>query len=164
MEREALAPLRELADVVIDTSDYNVHDLRRRIETEFSEPTSQRMRVSIRSFGFKHGHPQDVDLMLDVRFLPNPHWVPELRPHTGLEPEVRDYVLGMEDATEFLHHAEDLLGFLLPRYEAEGRAYLSIGVGCTGGRHRSVALAEALGAWARERGASVTVHHRDLDR
>jgi len=163
-ERSALAPLRELADIVIDTSDYNVHDLRRRIETEFSEPTAERMRVSIRSFGFKHGHPQDVDLMLDVRFLPNPHWVPELRPHTGLEPEVRDYVLGMADAAEFLRHVEELLGFLLPRYEAEGRAYLSIGVGCTGGRHRSVALAEALGEWARERGASVTVHHRDLTR
>ncbi len=163
-EREDLAPLRELADVVIDTSGYNVHDLRRRIEEEFSEPTQSTMRVSIRSFGFKHGHPHDVDLMLDVRFLPNPHWVDDLRPLTGLEEAVRRYVLDQPDAEEFLAKAEDLLDFLLPRYEAEGRAYLSIGVGCTGGRHRSVALAEALGSWLVDRGVAATVHHRDLAR
>lgn len=163
-ERADLAELRELADIVIDTSGYNVHDLRRRIEQEFSEPTERAMRVSIRSFGFKHGHPQDVDLMLDVRFLPNPHWEEALRPHTGLEAPVRDYVLGNPDTQEFLARVEDLLGFLLPRYEAEGRAYLSVGVGCTGGRHRSVALAEAIGSWLADRGVAVSVHHRDLAR
>ena len=161
-ERSGLAAIRELADIVIDTSRYNVHDLRRRIEKEFSEPSDRRMRVSIRSFGFKHGHPQDVDVMFDVRFLPNPHWVPELRPQTGLDEPVRDYVMSQPDAAEFLEHAEGMLEFLLPRYEAEGKAYLSIGIGCTGGRHRSVALSEALAAWMRERGASVTVYHRDL--
>ncbi len=161
-EREDLTPLREMADIVIDTSGYNVHDLRRRIEQEFSEHSAQRMRVSIRSFGFKHGHPQDVDIMLDVRFLPNPHWVEELRPQTGLDAPVRDYVMGMADSQEFLAKVEDLLGFLLPRYESEGRAYLSIGVGCTGGRHRSVALAEEIGDWAIGQGVSASVHHRDL--
>ena len=163
-ERTGLTPLRELADIVIDTSSYNLHDLRRRIEQEFSEHSAQRMRVSIRSFGFKHGHPQDVDLMLDVRFLPNPHWVEELRPKTGLDAPVRDYVMGMEDSQEFLGKVEDLLGFLLPRYESEGRAYLSIGVGCTGGRHRSVALAEQIGAWATAQGVDASVHHRDISK
>lgn len=161
-ERAGLAAVRELADIVIDTSRYNVHDLRRRIEKEFAEPSDRRMRVSIRSFGFKHGHPQDVDMMLDVRFLPNPHWVPALRPQTGLDEPVRDYVLSQPDAEAFLEHTEHLLEFLLPRYEAEGKAYLSIGIGCTGGRHRSVALTEALATWMRERGAAVTVYHRDL--
>jgi len=161
-ERAELAPLREIADIVIDTSRYNVHELRRRVEREFAEPADRRMRISIRSFGFKHGHPQDVDLMLDVRFLPNPHWVADLRPLSGLDVPVRDYVLGQPDAGAFLTKAEDLLEFLVPRYEAEGKAYLSIGIGCTGGRHRSVALAEALGAFLAGRGASVSVHHRDL--
>ncbi len=164
-ERVLLADVREIADVVIDTSEYGVHDLRRRISSEFeSDLGSRQMKVSVRSFGFKHGHPNDINLMFDVRFLPNPYWVPELRSSTGLDPDVRDYVLGNPDATAFFEHATSMLEFLLPKYEAEGKSYLSIGVGCTGGRHRSVALTEALGQWLRDRGASVSIRHRDIGR
>lgn len=164
-EREALTDIREGADVVIDTSEYNVHDLRRRIETEFSKGRSpNRLRVSVRSFGFKHGHPHDVDMLFDVRFLPNPHWQPELRPQTGRDAPVRDYVLGNPATQEFLAHAEGMLEFLLPRFTAEGKTYLSLGVGCTGGRHRSVAIAEELGRRLGEREVTVSVQHRDLDR
>jgi UPF0042 nucleotide-binding protein len=164
-ERVLLEPLREIADVVIDTSEYSVHDLRQRITSEFEDPQKhEKMRVSVRSFGYKHGHPTDTNLMFDVRFLPNPYWVPELRDLTGLDEGVRDYVLGNPDAVEFFQHATSMLEFLLPRYEAEGKSYLSIGVGCTGGRHRSVAITEALGRWLSDWGASVSVRHRDVGR
>jgi UPF0042 nucleotide-binding protein len=164
-ERVLLAPVREIADVVIDTSEYGVHDLRQRITSEFEGPQKhQKMRVSVRSFGFKHGHPNDINLMFDVRFLPNPYWLPELRDLTGLDEGVRDYVLENADAVEFFQHATTMLEFLLPRYEAEGKSYLSIGVGCTGGRHRSVVITEALGRWLGDWGASVSVRHRDVGR
>ncbi len=164
-ERAKLAEIREAADVVIDTSGYNVHDLRKRIEAEFSRAAEPRkLRVSVRSFGFKHGHPHDVDMLLDVRFLPNPHWDPTLRPQTGLDVPVRDFVLGNPDTAAFLGKVEELLGFLLPRYEGEGKTYLSLGIGCTGGRHRSVAIAEEIGRRLTETGAAVSVQHRDLGR
>jgi len=121
------------------------------------------MRVDVTSFGFKRGVPRVVDVLLDARFLPNPHWVPELRPRTGLDPSVRAYVLDQPDAAAFLEKVTDLLDFLLPRYEAEGKSYLTIAIGCTGGRHRSVVLAEALGAHLRRGGVEVTVHHRDAE-
>ncbi len=163
-EREAMEDLRGDADIIVDTTGRSVHDLRRVINDAFSgDLPSRPMRVAITSFGFKRGLPRAMDLLLDVRFLPNPHWVEELRPQTGLDPAVREYVLGQDDAKEFLEHAIGLFDFLLPRYEAEGKSYLGIGVGCTGGHHRSVAVAEKLGDYLRSRGIQVAVRHRDID-
>jgi UPF0042 nucleotide-binding protein len=164
-EREMLSDLKESADVVIDTTDLNVHDLRRRITELFAEVQDHRpMRVTVTSFGYKNGIPRDADLLFDVRFLPNPHWIRELRPLRGTDEAVRDYVLGHAEASEFLTRVEDLLGFLIPRYEEEGKSYLTIGLGCTGGHHRSVVLAQELEAWLEKEGISATVRHRDVDR
>jgi RNase adapter protein RapZ len=164
-ERLMLDPLREESDTVIDTTELNVHQLRDRIADQFSEGTPERpMRVSLTSFGFKHGSPRDTDLLFDVRFLPNPHWVPELRPFRGTDQPVADYVLGSDDAQEFLQRVEGLLEFLIPRFAAEGKSYLTIGIGCTGGHHRSVALAEALGAWLSAHDIDARVRHRDAEK
>ena len=164
-ERRMLGSLRESADVMIDTTDLNVHQLRARLTDLFAEVTDQRpMRVSVTSFGYKHGVPRDADLILDVRFLPNPHWVRELRPLIGTDEPVKEYVLGFPDAGEFLTRIEDLLGFLIPRYEEEGKSYLTIGIGCTGGHHRSVVLAEELGHWLEEQQIDANVRHRDTER
>ncbi len=161
-ERHGLEEVRAAADVVIDTSDLSVHDLRRRIEDAFTRDLSFRsMRVDVTSFGFKRGTPRVVDVMFDVRFLPNPHWLPELRPLTGLDSSVREYVLGNADAQKFVADVGSMLDFLLPRYEAEGKSYLTIAIGCTGGRHRSVAIAESVADHIRSRAVDVTVHHRD---
>jgi UPF0042 nucleotide-binding protein len=165
VERDMLEDLREMADVVIDTTDLNVHQLRRRISAEFADDSMQRpMRVSITSFGYKHGIPRDADLLFDVRFLPNPHWVPPLRELTGIDGPVRDYVLGQEDAQRFVERVDGLLEFLIPRFEAEGKSYLSIGIGCTGGHHRSVVLAEEIGARLEKAGIAAAVRHRDIER
>jgi UPF0042 nucleotide-binding protein len=164
-ERELLGEIRANADFVIDTSDYNVHELRQQIEEVFLAGQQERpMLVTVRSFGFKHGPPRDVDLMFDVRFLPNPHWQPELRPQTGKDAAVRDYVMGMDDTVAFLDKTTDMLDFLLPRFMAEGKSYLSVGIGCTGGHHRSVAIAESLGEWFASRGIEASVVHRDIDK
>lgn len=164
-EREMLADLREVADVVIDTSNLNIHELRERITSLFSESQEARpMRVSIRSFGFKHGAPRDVDLLFDVRFLPNPHWVPELRNQVGTDPAVNDYVLESEGAREFVDRVDQLLEFLIPRFQSEAKSYLSIGIGCTGGHHRSVAIAEELAGRLSRHGVEAAVRHRDIDR
>lgn len=164
-ERTLLAGLRETADVVIDTTDLNVHQLRDRVVNEFSNEAMQRpMRVSVRSFGFKHGTPRDADLVFDARFLPNPHWVPELRPLRGTDQEVAEYVLGSDDAGEFVDRVDELVAFLIPRYGAEGKSYVSIAIGCTGGHHRSVAIAEELGRRLDERGVRAVVRHRDVGR
>ena len=164
-ERSLLAEIRANSDFVIDTSDYNVHELRQRIEDEFRHGKPERpMLVTVRSFGFKHGPPRDVDVMFDVRFLPNPHWQPELRPLTGRDQAVRDYVFDNEDTNTFVSKATDMLDFLVPRFMAEGKSYLSIGIGCTGGHHRSVAIAEELGRWFRNEGVEVTVIHRDIEK
>jgi UPF0042 nucleotide-binding protein len=164
-ERAAFEPVRAMADVIVDTSDLNVHQLRDRIRDAFAGVESvPAMRVDVSSFGFKRGTPRVVDLMFDVRFLPNPHWEPELRSLTGLDDPVREYVFSHAEAGEFLDKTSDLLDFLLPHYEAEGKSYLTIAVGCTGGRHRSVALAEAIGAHLSNNGVDTTVHHRDVDR
>ncbi len=164
-ERELLSELREMADVVIDTSNLNIHELRERLETLFSEDEMERpMRVSIRSFGFKHGVPRDTDLVFDVRFLPNPHWVPELSDLRGIHQPVSDYVLTSDGADEFVDRIDELLGFLIPRFQTEGKSYLSIGVGCTGGHHRSVAIAEELQRRLTAHGVNASVRHRDMDR
>lgn len=162
-ERQQLEPLRATADVVIDTSDLNVHELRERVAQLFDDDDlAPGMQVSIRSFGFKHGVPVDVDMVLDCRFLPNPHWVDELRPLTGLDGPVRDYVLDDPLAQEFLTHLDDLLATLLPAYGAEGKAYLTVAFGCTGGRHRAVAIAEEMARRLRSEGRSLLVTHRDV--
>lgn len=163
-ERDRLGPLRDRADVVVDTSELNVHELRARIVELMAADERSGTRVSVVSFGYKHGLPLDADLVLDCRFLPNPHWVEELRPMTGLDEPVRDYVLTKEETRAFLDRLDDLLGLLLPAYAREGKTYLAVALGCTGGRHRSVALAEAVGERLRARGVPVSVVHRDLGR
>ncbi len=164
-ERSLLQAVRADADLVIDTSDLNVHELRNRLVDLFgSEAQDQGMVTTMLSFGFKHGLPRDVDLVLDCRFLPNPHWVEELRPLTGLDEPVRDYVLGQEVTGPFLDALEDLLHLLLPAYVEEGKAYLTIAFGCTGGRHRSVAIAEEMARRLGRIGPTPTVIHRDTTR
>jgi UPF0042 nucleotide-binding protein len=162
-ERKAFEEIRGAADIIIDTSELGVHDLRRSIEHAFAEGQPQRrMRVDIVSFGFKRGVPRVIDLLFDVRFLPNPHWVPELRSQTGLDEPVRDYVLSRADSESFVEHLTGLLEFLIPRYEAEGKSYLTIGIGCTGGKHRSVAIAEEVAGAIAADDLDLTVHHRDI--
>ena len=164
-ERELLEPIKTQADVVVDTSDLNVHQLRERLVSLFgTESATSGMQTQVVSFGYKHGIPLDVDMVLDCRFLPNPHWVEELRTHTGLEEPVREYVLSQPDTKEFLAKIDDLLGLLLPAYVKEGKAYLSIAVGCTGGHHRSVVLAEEIARLLREHGFDPAVSHRDVDK
>ncbi|HEX6301175.1 MAG TPA: RNase adapter RapZ, partial [Acidimicrobiia bacterium] len=164
-ERALLAELREMADVIIDTSNLNIHELRERLEAQFSEDEMNRpMRVSIRSFGFKHGTPRDTDLVFDVRFLPNPHWVPELRDMRGTHPTVSDYVLSSDGAKEFVDRVDELLEFLIPMFQSEGKSYLSIGIGCTGGHHRSVAIAEELRNRLAAHGINASVSHHDIER
>ena len=164
-ERRDLANLREMADVVVDTSGYSALDTRLRFK-KLAESFSSRMTVSLISFGFKHGTPLDVDTLLDVRFLPNPHYDPKLRPLTGHDAPVRDAVLGSEDCQEFLDKTSELFSFLIPRYAAEGKTYFTIGVGCTGGRHRSVAITEELAQRLRhdDTGIDLFVRHRDAER
>ena len=164
LERERLDPARAAADLVIDTTDLNVHQLKDRIVDAFSSSTDSRLQVSVESFGFKHGLPLDADMVLDVRFLPNPHWVPDLRPLTGHDPKVRDHVLETAAGSDFVERLDDLLASLLPQYEKEGRSYLTVAIGCTGGRHRSVATAEEIASRLRGRGVAVRVAHRDVAR
>jgi len=162
-ERELLAAVRERADRVIDTSSLNVHELRDLVTAEVGADDSP-LTINVLTFGFKHGLPKDADFVADVRFLHNPHWVPDLRPLTGLDPAVRDYVLASEGATQFVDDYAHLLGTVLTHYRAHDKHSVTIAVGCTGGKHRSVAIAEALAERLREGGASVRVTHRDKDR
>jgi UPF0042 nucleotide-binding protein len=163
-ERRDLAALKEKADLVVDTSGYSALDTRLRFK-RLAESFSNRLTVSLISFGFKHGAPLDVDTLFDVRFLPNPHYDPELRPLTGHDEPVREAVLGQVDARKFLEMTSGLLSFLIPRYAAEGKTYFTLGVGCTGGRHRSVVIVEELSKRLRQRGAEIDlfVRHRDLE-
>ena len=163
-ERRYLASLREKADLVVDTSGYSALDARLRFK-RLAESFSSRLTVSLISFGFKHGTPLDVDTIFDVRFMPNPHYDPELRPLTGHDAPVREAVLGQDDAREFLEKASGMLSFLIPRYAAEGKTYFTLGVGCTGGRHRSVVIVEDLAGRLRRSNGEVDlfVRHRDLD-
>jgi UPF0042 nucleotide-binding protein len=161
-ERTLLDPVKSQADVVVDTSDLNVHQLRDRLLELFGTEAESSMQTSVVSFGYKHGLPLDVDLVFDCRFLPNPHWVEALRPLTGLDQPVADYVASQPETPEFLAKLDDLLALLLPAYVKEGKSYLSIAVGCTGGTHRSVYIAEELAKLLRERGFRPMVSHRDL--
>ena len=163
-ERERLQLIKERADVVIDTSEFNVHQLRDRLLDLFAEDDPSGMQTSVVSFGFKNGVPLDVDMVLDCRFLPNPHWVDELRPQTGLDKPVRDYVMSQPETAQFIEKIDDLLALLLPSYVKEGKSYLTIAIGCTGGHHRSVVLAEQIADRMRAQGFTPTVNHRDVER
>ena len=164
-ERVLLESLRGEADLLVDTSSLNVHELRDRLRERFgTDQTEARLQVNVVSFGYKHGLPLDVDLVFDCRFLPNPHWIDELRPLTGEDRRVRDYVLSQPKTRDFLDELDRLLELTLPGYEHEGKAYLSIGVGCTGGRHRSVVVADQLAERLRRHGYPASVHHRDVAR
>jgi RNase adapter protein RapZ len=163
LERDLLRDLRAAADLVIDTSDLNPHELREKILTAFAGESAG-MVVNVASFGFKYGLPLDADIVMDVRFLPNPHWVPELRPMTGREASVREYVLAQPETKVFMDRLEGLLEVALPGYVREGKHYLTVAVGCTGGKHRSVVLAEELGAWLGRQGFRANVAHRDMER
>ena len=162
-ERELLKPIREISDQVIDTTDMNVHELRKRIIEGFQDDTSsQDLKISVTSFGFKNGTPRDADIVFDVRFLPNPHWREELRASTGQSPMVRNYVLSFEDAQVFLNKIKDMVEFLLPRFISEGKSYVGIAIGCTGGKHRSVVMAEEVTKWLKGEKNDAVVLHRDM--
>jgi UPF0042 nucleotide-binding protein len=163
-ERLALEPLKGMAGEVVDTTEMNVHDLKRFFHSRFVEGGQARLGVTVVSFGFRNGLPAHADMVLDVRFLPNPYFVPELRRLTGTDPQVRDFVLGPPDAQAFLAKLSDLGAFLLPRFAAEGKSYLTLAIGCTGGRHRSVAISEELAWRLRQGGTAVRVWHRDVDK
>jgi UPF0042 nucleotide-binding protein len=163
-ERALLAAARESADVIIDTSHLNVNQLRARTEELFAGEDSRRLRVTVLSFGFKYGLPPDADFVVDARFLPNPYWVPELREHTGRETDVSRYVLGQRGAATFVETFVRLINATAPGFEREGKRYVTVAVGCTGGKHRSVAIAEELARRLRETRLSAHTQHRDLGR
>ncbi|HSD19633.1 MAG TPA: RNase adapter RapZ [Anaeromyxobacter sp.] len=163
-ERRALAALKAIADEVVDTTTLNVHELKRLVTRRFGTSEGSRLGVTVVSFGFRFGLPTHADLVLDVRFLPNPFFIPELKPHPGTDPRVASFVLGQPDAKAFLERITDLLGFLLPRYRAEGKTYLTIAIGCTGGKHRSVAIAAALSERLEGAGQPVRLWHRDVEK
>jgi len=161
-ERKRLHPIRAIADLVIDTSRFNVHELRSYITERFQKKESDKnILVSCVSFGFRHGVPEDADLVFDVRFLPNPHFVPEFRPLTGRNPKVARYIRSFPQSREFINRISELLVYLLPHYVREGKSYLTISFGCTGGQHRSVMIAEDVGKLLRKAGYRVKVVHRD---
>ncbi len=167
-ERELLAPLRDGADLVLDTGGRSVHDLRRAIEAAFATGGGldgrPDLRATVVSFGFKYGLPVDADLVVDVRFLPNPYWIAELREQNGRDQEVKDYVLGQEDALSFLDQYTSVLGIIRAGYQRESKRYLTLAVGCTGGKHRSVVMAQELADRLAATGVRATVVHRDLGR
>jgi RNase adapter protein RapZ len=163
-ERELLREVRGDADLVIDSTRLNVHELRARMRDFFGRGTTVGLRLSIVSFGYKYGLPVDADLVADCRFLPNPHWIPDLAPMTGRDEPVRQYVLSRPGAGEFLYHYVELLNVVLPGYEREGKRFVTLAIGCTGGKHRSVAMADELAARIAGAGVDVQVVHRDLGR
>jgi RNase adapter protein RapZ len=163
-ERALMEPIRKLADVVIETTQFNVHELRHFVTERFKNPDKRPMLVSVVSFGYRYGVPSDADLVLDVRFLPNPHFVPRLRPFTGKDPKVRKYIRSFPQTGEFLRRIEGLLTYLIPHYIREGKSYLTIAFGCTGGKHRSVMLAESVQKSLAKRGSSAKVIHRDIEK
>jgi len=161
-ERSELAEVKKLADRIIDTSDYTVHDLRQTIERHYAAgDTTRPMVITLLTFGYKFGVPYDLDLLFDLRFLPNPHFVPELRPYTGEDARVREYIMAQTDSVEFLARLREFIEYLLPRYRTEGKSYLTIGFGCTGGRHRSVAVSLMIAERLRQSGYDVIIKHRD---
>jgi UPF0042 nucleotide-binding protein len=167
-ERVLLAPLRDEADLVLDTTGLSIHQLRAKIEHAFGGESGTPTRITVVSFGYKYGLPMDSDLVVDVRFLPNPFWIPELREFTGLDDDVRNYVLSQEGAEEFLDRYLELLRLISGGYRREGKRYLTLAVGCTGGKHRSVVISEALANRLNQKdridGATVKVVHRDVGR
>jgi RNase adapter protein RapZ len=163
-EKLLMEPIRKLADVVIDTSQFNVHELRHFVNQRFKTESKRPLLVSLVSFGYKYGVPTDADLMFDVRFLPNPHFVPKLRPFTGKDPKVRRYIESFPQTGEFLRRMTGLLTYLIPHYIEEGKSYLTIAFGCTGGKHRSVMMAEWLKKALEKKGFDTRVMHRDIDK
>lgn len=162
-ERRELSEIRALADLIVDTSDFSVHDLRNRIYEQFARETAEdKLNVSVVSFGFKHGIPYNADLVFDVRFLPNPHFVPELKDLTGNHQQVVEFMFNSQETKEILSKIEDMLEYLLPRYAKEGKSYLTISVGCTGGRHRSVMVANELARRLARDGRRINLIHRDI--
>ena len=161
-ERRRMAPIRRLADVIIDTTRFNVHELRQFIIERFHKPGRRPLLVSVVSFGFRYGIPSDADLVFDVRFLPNPHFIPRLRPFSGRDKRVARYIRSFPQTREFLRRTEGLLRYLIPHYIGEGKSYLTVAVGCTGGRHRSVAMAEAIARDLQHHAYSAKIVHRDL--
>lgn len=163
-ERAMMGPIRKLADVVIDSTRFNVHELRHFVTERFKNPDKRPMLVSVVSFGYRFGVPTDGDLVFDVRFLPNPHFVPSLRHYTGKDPKVRRYIRSFPQTGEFLRRIQGLLTYLIPHYIQEGKSYLTIAFGCTGGKHRSVMLGEAVKTALEKHGYSAKVIHRDIDK
>jgi RNase adapter protein RapZ len=163
-EKVLMEPIRKLADVVIDTSQFNVHELRHFVNQRFKTESKRPLLVSLVSFGYKFGVPTDADLMFDVRFLPNPHFVPKLRAFTGKDPKVRRYIESFPQTGEFLRRMTGLLTYLIPHYIEEGKSYLTIAFGCTGGKHRSVMMAEWLKKALEKKGLDTRVMHRDIDK
>ena len=163
-ERKRMAPIRRLADVIIDTTKFNVHELRDFIIKRFDSTGQRAMMVSVVSFGYRYGIPQDADLVFDVRFLPNPHFVPRLRPHSGKNAAVARYIYSFPQTGQFVKRIEALMRYLIPHYAREGKSYLTVALGCTGGRHRSVALAERIRHDLQKQGIAAKVVHRDMDK
>jgi UPF0042 nucleotide-binding protein len=163
-ERALMEPIRKLADLSIDTTSFNVHELRHFITERFKNPDNRPILVSVVSFGYRYGVPTDADLVFDVRFLPNPHFVPRLRPFTGKDPRVRRYIRSFPQTAEFLKRIEELLVYLIPHYIQEGKSYLTIAFGCTGGKHRSVMMGEAINKTLARRGFSAKAIHRDIEK
>jgi len=164
-ERDQLAGLRRIATAIIDTSEMNVHRLKEVVISSIKGSESAlEMQVNLQSFGFRYGIPLESDLVMDVRFLPNPYFVPALRPFSGLDGGVMDYVLGQKETMVFLERYRDLLEFLLPGYRREGKSYLSVSIGCTGGRHRSVAIAQELYQYFKQRNVNIKITHRDIEK
>jgi UPF0042 nucleotide-binding protein len=163
-ERALMEPIRKLADVVIDSTQFNVHELRHFVTARFKNPDKRPMLVSVVSFGYRFGVPSDADLVFDVRFLPNPHFVPRLRQYTGRDPKVRQYIRSFPQTGQFLKRIESLLTYLIPHYIREGKSYLTIAFGCTGGKHRSVMLAESVQKALEKHGYNAKVVHRDIEK
>jgi RNase adapter protein RapZ len=164
LERERLAPIRTMADYILDTSQFTIHELRQHAVRLFEEKQAQHLLVSLVSFGFKYGVPIDSDLVFDVRFLPNPNFVPDLKPYTGAHPAVIEYMNSHEATHKFLDHVYNFIDFLLPQYEKEGKSYVTISIGCTGGKHRSVFIANAIGEHLARNKYRVKVSHRDSEK
>ena len=163
LERETLSELRKRADEIIDTTNYNVHQLKEVLNKHYLESEGRKLTISFVSFGYKYGIPYDVDLMLDVRFIQNPNFVKGLKPLKGSDKRVIDYVLKFHETKAFLEKLYEFLKFLIPMYEKEGKSYLTIGIGCTGGRHRSVAVSEILKGYLEKEGYSINIKHRDIN-
>jgi len=164
-ERDQLAGLRRIATAIIDTSEMNVHRLKEVVISSIKGSESAlEMQVNLQSFGYRYGIPLESDLVMDVRFLPNPYFVPALRPYSGMEPGVRDFVLVQKETVVFMEHFSEMLEFLLPGYRREGKSYLSVSIGCTGGRHRSVAIAEELFQYFSQRNVNIKITHRDIEK